>query len=91
MSGEYARISGSYGNSLILRTDLVAAEADLSPLEIERAMASGHLEFFEPHDGLAGLEVGGVTIAKGRIVLRGGRHYLKVLRTSGEAGQEAQP
>ncbi|HUX42950.1 MAG TPA: hypothetical protein VMV83_17425 [Rectinemataceae bacterium] len=83
-------VSRSFPESLILRTEIVAAEAEISPLDIANATASGRWEIPAPEDGVAGLLVGGVTIAKGRIVSRGGRHYLKVLQVFEKHVGEAQ-
>ncbi len=83
-------VSGSYPESLILKTEIVAAEAEISPLDIAKAKALGRWEIRASEDGMAGLLVGGVNIAKGRIVTRGGRHYLKVLHVFGKDGGEAQ-
>ncbi|HUX37850.1 MAG TPA: hypothetical protein VMV44_08095 [Rectinemataceae bacterium] len=78
MGGRDGGGAGDFGDFLILKTDLVMAERDISPLEIARARRAGRIELAGPPDGDLSLEVGGRAIATGRIVKRGGRHFFKV-------------
>ena len=72
-----------------MKADLVVAEAGLSPLEIASAARSGRLEMKGLAEGDAGLLVGGVAVATGRIVARGGRYFLKIQNVFDESEEEA--
>lgn len=89
MGTKNERHPGTFGDRLILRTDLLASEAMLSPLEITTASRSGRLVMKGLAEGEAGLLVGGVVVATGAVVTRGGRRYLKIRDVYGKAGEEA--
>ena len=65
---------------LLLPTELVLAEALLSPLAIARTRRAGRIELEGRSEGKALLEVGGVAIAEGRVIRKGGRHFFKLGR-----------
>jgi len=66
-------------------TTVVLARCDMSPREIEAIEAAGSTEMRGIGKDEALLEAGGVAIAAGRIVRRGGKAYLSVRTVFGDA------
>jgi hypothetical protein len=71
---------GGLEELVVLTTEVVLSRAKLSPRAMEVGRRAGTMEFQGSPDGMVQLEAGGVTIGEGRIIRKGGRAYLKLLR-----------
>ena len=80
MGGLERGSGGGFVDSIVLATDLVLARARLSPLAIARGKRTGRMEFKREEGDIVFLEVGGMAVAAGKIVKRGGRSFFKVGR-----------
>jgi len=68
---------------VVLRTELVMAAGSMSPAEIAAAGREGRIGLPAGEGGRMLLEAGGMAIAEGRVVRKGGRHFFKVTRLFG--------
>jgi hypothetical protein len=78
-----------FGGQVLLETDLVLSRSRLSPLDLARQGKAGCSELPALEGGKALLEVGGVVVAEGRIVQRGGRHCFRLDRLMEAADEVA--
>jgi len=82
--GEYEGSKAAIEEALRLDTRVVLAETRLSPLELAEARRRGTLELTAPAGDRVLLEVGGLAIAEGRLVKKGGAWRFKVERLFAE-------
>lgn len=71
---------GGFEDRVLLGTDVVVARTSLSPLAIARGRRAGRMEFKAAEGGTVFLEVGGIQVAEGRIVKKGGKNWFRVTR-----------
>ena len=68
---------------LVVGTELVLAAGSMSPADIAARIREGRIEVPVFAGGRFLLEAGGTAFAEGRVVRRGGRHFLKLTRLFG--------
>lgn len=69
------------GEKIMIRPTLILDRKELSPMELAEIQNTGSLRGGK--SSLFELEAQGVTIARGKLMKRKGKHYFKILETAG--------
>ncbi len=69
------------GGKIMIRPALILKRNNLSPADLAEIQDTGSLTGIK--DPRFELEVQGVTIARGKLIKKKGKHYLKIIETAG--------